>query len=166
MQHSTPPPPPEASWRQVALITVGSCLAVLFFAPLLGACLWPDRVLRPTGPRAQKEWQEPPGDGTAPTPIFTQGDAFGLPPIVPGLGRPMPEGPFDDQLRPDPKGKCPKRQVKIRGGCWKTLAEPPDKSDQGDGCGEDFYYQGRCYGYVKDPTRIPRSTTKTPPTPQ
>jgi hypothetical protein len=71
---------------------------------------------------------------------------------VPGVGLPMPEGPFPDQRKPP----CNKHgETVIRGGCWYELGHAPPP------CKEDAYeWQGACYLPSFPPRR--RSTSDLP----
>ena len=56
------------------------------------------------------------------------------------IGLDVPSKPRPGQRLPDARGRCPKYQVPINGGCWsKTIAPSED-------CAEDSYlYNGACY---------------------
>jgi hypothetical protein len=61
--------------------------------------------------------------------------------------------PLPGQRKPDAKGRCPRTQVAINGGCWV-------KVDLGaDECRGTVYlwYQGGCYGPAFEPARRPTS---------
>jgi hypothetical protein len=72
-----------------------------------------------------------------------------------GIAEELPEQPAPWQLKPDARGRCPKRQLAANGGCWlKVDAELEDCPGNG------FVYQGSCYvparASVKVPTSAPR----------
>jgi serine/threonine-protein kinase len=75
---------------------------------------------------------------------------------VPGSVSPLavdlPAKPFPGQLRPDAKGRCPRKSMAaINGGCWTKVA-PED-------CEESSYrYRGRCYEPAAPPPRPPTSS--------
>ncbi|MFP2927550.1 serine/threonine-protein kinase [Pyxidicoccus sp. 3LG] len=69
-----------------------------------------------------------------PVTILAPVPTFGLPP---GLGLPMPKGPFPGQRKPPCNRKG---EVELRGGCWYELARVKAP------CDDDAYdYKGACY---------------------
>jgi serine/threonine-protein kinase len=70
----------------------------------------------------------------------------------------LPPQPFPGQIRPDSKGRCPRRsQIPINGGCWVKILV--DKTV----CEEDGYvYKGDCYLPAFPPAREPVSSPAEP----
>ncbi len=67
----------------------------------------------------------------------------------------FPKEPFPDQLKPDARGRCPKRQLVINGGCWlKVEVEPDDCPAIG------VMQQGHCYVPVRPSVKVPTAAPR------
>ncbi|HEX8703066.1 MAG TPA: serine/threonine-protein kinase [Myxococcaceae bacterium] len=67
-----------------------------------------------------------------------------------GIRQEFPKQPFPDQVKPDARGRCPKRQLVINGGCWlKVEVEPDDCPAIG------VMQQGECYVPVRTSVKVP-----------
>ncbi len=64
----------------------------------------------------------------------------------------IPKNPRPGQRRPDAKGRCPKKQIAINGGCWLKV-----DLDTEDCHGNVFTHQGGCYMPIDAPGSIPTS---------
>jgi hypothetical protein len=64
----------------------------------------------------------------------------------------VPKQPQPGQRRPDAKGRCPKKQIAINGGCWLKVDLDPE-----DCHGIVFTYQGGCYMPIKASGPVPTS---------
>jgi hypothetical protein len=72
-----------------------------------------------------------------------------------GISEEFPEQPLPGQLKPDAKGRCPKKQIVINGGCWFKV-----EVDLGDCPKFGYEYQGACYAPGRFTGRVP---TAAPP---
>jgi hypothetical protein len=64
----------------------------------------------------------------------------------------LPKEPLPGQRKPDAKGRCPRTQVPINGGCWGKVDFDLDECR-----GTLFVYQGGCYAPAFEPVRKPTS---------
>jgi hypothetical protein len=65
----------------------------------------------------------------------------------------VPTQPLPGQMKPDAKGRCPKKLVPINGGCWGQVNFDVEQCH-----GSVFYvYQGGCYAPAYEPARRPTS---------
>ena len=78
------------------------------------------------------------------------------PPDEQGISKDLPEQPFSNQIKPDARGRCPKKQhIAINGGCWLKLdSDSEDCEDNG------FVYQGGCYLPARTSRKVPTSAPK------
>jgi len=67
----------------------------------------------------------------------------------------LPTEPFAWQLKPDSKGRCPRRQVALNGGCWAKV-----NYELEDCAGIGFVYQGGCYVPARANVKVPTSAPK------
>jgi serine/threonine-protein kinase len=88
------------------------------------------------------------GDSTLTAP----GKSTQVPAALSPIALDLPANPFPGQIRPDARGRCPRKSmVAINGGCWTKVA-PED-------CEESSYvYKGRCYDPAAPPPRPPTSS--------
>ena len=67
----------------------------------------------------------------------------------------VPKEPFPWQLKPDSKGRCPRSQVAINGGCWAKA-----NFELEDCPGNGFVYQAGCYVPTRAKVKVPTSAPK------
>jgi len=72
-----------------------------------------------------------------------------------GISEEFPEQPLPGQLKPDAKGRCPKKQIVINGGCWFKVTV-----DLGDCPGVGYVYQGACYVPGRPTGRVPTAAPR------
>ena len=72
-----------------------------------------------------------------------------------GISEEFPEQPLPGQLKPDAKGRCPKKQIVINGGCWFKVAV-----DFEDCPRFGYAYQGACYAPGRSTGRVPTAAPR------
>ncbi|HEX8698281.1 MAG TPA: serine/threonine-protein kinase [Myxococcaceae bacterium] len=115
-----------------------------WLAAVLALGLWP---AEPGSLRSEAPLTAASGGSTEETDTVSLGDssvrssdALAKPPKD-AIAQELPKQPRPGQRRPDAKGRCPKEQIAINGGCWRKLNLDPDECR-----GHDVYlYQGGCY---------------------
>jgi hypothetical protein len=71
-----------------------------------------------------------------------------------GITEELPE-PLPGQLKPDGKGRCPKKQIANNGGCWFKVAV-----DLEDCPGIGYVYKGGCYVPGRTTMKVPTSAPR------
>jgi len=78
------------------------------------------------------------------------------PPDEQGISEELPEKPFSNQIKPDARGRCPKKNhIAINGGCWVKV-----DSDVEDCEANAFVYQGGCYLPARTSRKVPTSAPR------
>jgi hypothetical protein len=130
-----------------------------WLAALLALGLWPEKSgsLR-TGSRtteAQNTYKEEGDPASLGESVRSAPTTSAKLPDRDGISEEFPEQPLPGQLKPDAKGRCPKKQIVINGGCWFKVAV--DLED----CPKFGYaYQGACYAPGRSTGRVPTAAPR------
>ncbi len=75
-------------------------------------------------------------------------------PALAAIARPMPEGPFKGQARPDKQGKCEgKFEHAVNGACWVRVGEAPCDT-------RSYEHKGGCYLPMYPPLKEPQAALR------
>jgi serine/threonine protein kinase len=129
--------------------------APLWIAAVLALWLWPEETgsLR-TGPHptvAQSTSGEEPDAVSLGEAARKSSPERAKPTEGEGITEELPE-PIPGQIKPDAKGRCPKKQFSINGGCWAKV-----DFDLEECPGIGSVYQGQCYVPVRATAKVPTS---------
>jgi hypothetical protein len=81
--------------------------------------------------------------------------AVAKPPSGGAITEEVPKQPLPGQRKPDAKGRCPKKQVAINGGCWLKVDFDVDECR-----GNVYVYRSGCYLPALVSTRQPTSNSR------
>jgi hypothetical protein len=138
---------------------------LLWLAAALALGLWPEetgsvRTLEPLtmGNEVSAEERRKEDAVSLGETAMKPSDAAAKSPSEGAIAREVPKEPLPGQMKPDAKGRCPKKLVPINGGCWGQVNFDVEQCHGGN----VVVYQGGCYLPAYEPARKPTSAPGRP----